>query len=163
MTAVTHAAWTPGPMKCSSGENPGCCWWGRGAIQTTGPNNYGNLQNNVFSKIDELKHINLCENPEAICENESTKWLGAIFYWAHDVQGFEHASTKDNFHKSLDKFVASGFDRKSSTVNGSDFATGTGGMVNNGSWSSTPHRNEKRLNNFDYIIHLLKEAGGDSC
>jgi predicted chitinase len=43
MTAVTHASWTPGPMKCSSSENPGCCWWGRGAIQTTGPNNYGNL------------------------------------------------------------------------------------------------------------------------
>jgi len=59
--------------------------------------------------------------------------------------------------------VASGFDRKASTVNGSDFATGTGGMVNNGSWSSTPHRNDKRLNNFDYIMDLLKKAGGDSC
>lgn len=117
----------------------------------------------MFSKIDELSHINLCKNPEAICQNESTKWLGAIFYWAHDVQGFEHGSTKKNFHESLNKFVESGFDRKSSVVSGSDFATGTGGMVNNGSWSSTPHKNEKRLNNFDFIMDILKKGGADSC
>ena len=31
----------------------GCCWWGRGAIQTTGPNNYGLLNQEVVQKIDK--------------------------------------------------------------------------------------------------------------
>jgi len=44
MTAVTYADFTDGPMKCAPGTvTEGCCWWGRGAIQTTGPNNYGYL------------------------------------------------------------------------------------------------------------------------
>lgn len=164
MTAETFASWTPGPMKCTPGTvTEGCCWWGRGAIQTTGPNNYGNLQKEVFSKVPELQHIDLCSNPEAICQNDETKWLGAIFYWANDVQGFTHASTKSNFHTSLDKFVDSSFKRSQSIVNGADFASGTGGMVNNGGWSRTPHKNGKRLANFDFIMSILKDGGLTSC
>ena len=36
MTAETHASWTPGPLTCGPGTvTENCCWWGRGAIQTT--------------------------------------------------------------------------------------------------------------------------------
>jgi len=70
MTAETYASWTPGPMKCApGGATAGCCWWGRGAIQTTGPNNYGLLNKEVYAKIDSLKAIDLCTNPEGICQH----------------------------------------------------------------------------------------------
>jgi len=89
MIAETAASWvTLGPMKCTPGTvTEGCCWWGRGAIQTTGPNNYGLLNREVVQKISSLtaKNVDLCSNPEAMCQHPETKWLGAIFYWANDV------------------------------------------------------------------------------
>lgn len=96
MTATTAASWAPGPLKCVPGTaTESCCWWGRGAIQTTGPNNYGLLNQEVFAKIPELKHINLCRNPQAVCDtsdgNQQKNWLGAIHYWAHNVQGYSNA------------------------------------------------------------------------
>ena len=40
--ALTWASWAPGPMQCGPGTpTEKCCWWGRGAIQLTGPYNYG--------------------------------------------------------------------------------------------------------------------------
>ena len=115
MTAVTKAFWvTKGPMECKPGTvTEGCCWWGRGAIQTTGPNNYGKLNKEVIKKVQkfvDLK-IDLCENPEAICQHEDMKWIGAMFYWANDVQGFEWPDQKKTFEASFKKYVESGFDR----------------------------------------------------
>lgn len=79
------------------------------------------------------------------------------------MQGFSDPRYKKNFFTSLKKFVNGKFKRSASVVNGADFASGTGGVVNNGWWSSTPHKNEKRLNNFDMIIHELKAGGMESC
>lgn len=166
MTAETFAHWTPGPMKCKPGTaTAGCCWWGRGAIQTTGPNNYGLLNREVISKIDSLKakNIDICRNPEAMCQHPETKWIGAIFYWANDVQGYSDERYRTNFFTSLNKFVDSRFQRRSSVVSGADFAAGTGGVVNNGWWSSTPHGNYKRVANFDKIISIFKSAGMTTC
>lgn len=59
----------------------------------------------------------------------------------------------------MKKFVDSGFDRAASAVNGADFASGTGGVVNNGSWTATAHGNTNRLAYFDKIMAILKEAG----
>ena len=37
MTAETWATWAPGPLECTPGTvTEKCCWWGRGAIHTTG-------------------------------------------------------------------------------------------------------------------------------
>lgn len=160
MKAVTFAKWTKGPIECTPGTGTEkCCWWGRGAIQTTGPNNYGLLNKDVFQKLDSLKHINLCENPEAICQHDDTKWIGAIFYWANNVQGFTDPVYKKNFHTSLDRFVDGDLSLSASKVNGVDFASGTGGVVNNGFWERTPHKNDKRLNNFNMIMEELKAGG----
>lgn len=158
MTAVTYASWTPGPMRCAPNTiTEGCCWWGRGAIQTTGPTNYGLLNSEVIAKIPSLqsKGVDLCSNPEAICQHEETKWLGAIFYWANNVQGYEDSVQKDIFFDSLSLFVDSGFSLEDSKIAGADFASGTGGVVNNGSWSLTPHGNHKRLANFNKIMSIL--------
>ncbi len=40
-----------------------------------------------------------------------------------------------------------------------DFASGTGGVVNNGSWISTAHEDAKRVANFDTIVDAFKVAG----
>lgn len=168
MTAVTFAKWTPGPMKCAPGtETEGCCWWGRGAIQTTGPNNYGLLNHEVFAKIPSLAHIDLCRNPEGICDtsdgNKQKNWLGAVHYWAHNVQGYEDAKYKRNWMTSLNQFVDGNFSLSASRVNGSDFASGTGSVVNNGFWGSGAHKNDKRVNNFRWILDELKQAGMATC
>ena len=89
MVAETAASWaTKGKMKCAPGTvTEGCCWWGRGAIQTTGPNNYGLLNQEVIVKIPALasRNVDICTNPEAMCQHAETKWLGAVFYWANNV------------------------------------------------------------------------------
>merc|ERR1712203_236416 len=122
MTAETYASWTPGPMQCVPGtETEGCCWWGRGAIQTTGPHNYKMLQQDVVSKVDSLSGTDLCTNPEAMCQVGELKWMGALYYWASVVQ------KAGPFQASLEAFIASGLDDVS-------FNTGAGGMVNNGFW-----------------------------
>ena len=74
-----------------------CCWWGRGAIQTTGPNNYGLLQRDVISRLPHHDGVDLCTNPEAICQYDDIKYLGAIFYWANNVQGFTWPSQAATF------------------------------------------------------------------
>ena len=74
------------------------------------------------------------------------------------VQGKLDPTQAATFHTSLQMFVDSGFDRAASVHNGADLAAGTGGLVNNGYWSSTPHGNENRVANFDFIITLLLEV-----
>ena len=156
MTAETYASWTPGPMTCIPNTvTAGCCWWGRGAIQTTGPHNYRMLQLDVVSKISSLSSIDLCVNPEAICQGDAMKWLGGLYYWASIVQA------DVNYQPSLDAFVAADFDRSASVVSGADFAGGTGALVNNGAWSAfgPAHKNEKRVANFDALVQALRAAG----
>jgi len=154
MTAETYASWTPGPLKCEPGTvTEGCCWWGRGAIQTTGPHNYKMLQDEVVSELPSLANIDLCENPEAICQNEQLKWLGALYYWTSVVQ------TSLQFETSLYNYVATGFDDTGSMVDGASFNDGTGGMVNNGYWGAQAHGNTGRTEYFHKIIAALELAG----
>lgn len=154
MTAETYASWTPGPMKCEPGTpTAGCCWWGRGAIQTTGPHNYKMLQDEVVSELPALAGVDLCANPEAICQNEQLKWLGALYYWTSVVQ------TSVPFETSLYNFVVTGFSDEGSVVGGASFNAGTGGMVNNGYWGAQAHGNPGRMSYFHDIINALKEAG----
>jgi len=64
---------------------------------------------------------------------------------------------------SLNQFVEGNFSLSASKVNGSDFASGTGSVVNNGFWGSGAHKNEKRVNNFRWILDELKQAGLATC
>jgi len=59
--------------------------------------------------------------------------------------------------------VDGNFDRSASVVDGNDFASGTGGVVNNGYWHATAHQNPKRLDYFDEIVSVLKGAGMETC
>lgn len=154
MVAETYASWTPGPMMCAPGTlTEGCCWWGRGAIQTTGPHNYAQLQRDVLNKLPQFEDVDLCANPEAICQVDELKWLGALYYWTSVVQ------EETSFSCSLQKFAESGFDLSASIVDGVNFPTGCGGSVNNGYWASTPHGNIGRLHYFNLLMQAFKNAG----
>ncbi len=153
MKAETFASWTPGPLECVPGTvTEKCCWWGRGAIQTTGPHNYGELQRNIIAKIPELKGVDVCVNPEAICQRKELKWIGALYYWTSVVQ-------KDpNFSVSIGRYVSSGFNLVASKVGGADFASGCGGSVNNGRWAVKAHGDGNRLANFKRIIDAFRKV-----
>ena len=161
MTAETYASWTPGPMECIPGTaTEKCCWWGRGAIQTTGPHNYGQLQRNIVSKVPGLAGVDICTNPEAMCQKKQLKWLGAMYYWTSVVQ------KEASFAPSLAQFVSSGFDLAASTVGGADFASGCGGSVNNGRWAAQAHGNPGRLKYFNALMDAFRvdravTSGGD--
>merc|ERR1712242_623682 len=93
MTATTHASWTASPMKCEPlTPRQGCRWWGRGAIQTTGPLNYRKMQQALDSLVNDAtfgasaRTVDLCTNPGAVCEKADLKWFGAIEYWTRIVQ-----------------------------------------------------------------------------
>jgi len=156
MTAVTKASWAK-QIECSpdAGDFPAgtrkCCWWGRGAIQTTGPTNYGLLNKNIIKKasLPEIAGVDLCVDPEAICRPQypSLKWIGAVEYWVRVVQGFSE------FKPDLEALVNNGF------VDSSGFNKGAGSAVNNGQWNGHAHAESNRQAIFETLIEALKDAG----
>lgn len=152
MSAETSASWaTLGPMECTPGtDTEGCCWWGRGAIQTTGPHNYGVLQRDVVSSMSLEEEngdpVDLCLNPEAMCQHEELKCVGAAYYWTTVVQA------EDCYFSAIDTYIESGYDASASTSSCYSFASGIGGSVNNGMWNSDAHGNTGRLAYFDNLM-----------
>jgi len=128
-------------LKCGSGYDPdltNCCWWGRGSIQTTGPGNYGELQHNVVKHSDSaaLKDVDLCKNPEKLCENDELKFVAGIYFWVTQVQA------DACYEETLDVYL-SNYELKVS-VNKPDYscrawAYGIGGKVNMGNWNREAH------------------------
>merc|ERR1719461_2090983 len=109
-------------MECTPGTaTEGCCWWGRGAIQTTGPYNYGQLQADVVSRLPGYENVDLCSNPEALCQNDGLKFVGALYYWTSMVQ------QEACFDAALDLVVANGsFDYNAAPPNCYKFSSGAG-------------------------------------
>merc|ERR1711948_111927 len=75
----------------------GCCWWGRGVIQTTGVCNFGKLNYYLGKRAaDEgrdalFPQIDFCTNPNSICEEGAPpelKWIAGFFYWLNAVQTY---------------------------------------------------------------------------
>eukprot|EP00985_Skeletonema_marinoi_P007176 scaffold3135_cov181-Skeletonema_marinoi.AAC.1 len=60
-------------------EVEGCCWWGRGVIQTTGRCNFGKLNKNIGTgggATALYPNIDFCNNPQSICDGPSDlKWI----------------------------------------------------------------------------------------
>ena len=120
----------------------GCCWWGRGVIQTSGPCNIGKL--NYFmgkGAVDRgdvtalFPTIDFCANPEAICDPSQPaelKWIAGMFYWINAVQSYE----KDgwNYLTELKKFVNGNGNLEKSVTDASftTFINSVSGIVNRG-------------------------------
>jgi len=75
----------------------GCCWWGRGVIQTTGVCNFGKLNYYMGARGARENRtvlyptLDFCKNPESVCDPTSPpelKWIAGFFYWLNDVQSY---------------------------------------------------------------------------
>jgi len=75
----------------------GCCWWGRGVIQTTGTCNFGKLNYYMGARGHKENRtvlypdFDFCKNPEVICNPSSPpalKWIAGFFYWLNSVQSY---------------------------------------------------------------------------
>jgi len=155
MVAETYASWAvQGPMRCDPGTSTaGCCWWGRGAIQTTGPHNYAALQTDVISQMSGQETTDLCTNPEAICQDDQLIWIGALYYWTSVVQ------TDSCFNSTLNAYAdSSGFHPCASVTGCLSFNRGTGGKVNNGQWNAPAHGESGRIRAFERYMGAINDA-----
>lgn len=114
----------------------GCCWWGRGVIQTTGRCNFGKLnhylgKSHLGGKFPGpatvlYPDISFCEDPEVICKSKKhpeLKWIAGLFYWMSSVQNY----TKNgwSYLPKLKAYVDGG-------MTDASFVDGVSGIVNRG-------------------------------
>lgn len=73
----------------------GCCWWGRGVIQTTGVCNFGKLNYYLGARAARegrtamFPEVDFCRDPEAICastKHPELKWIAGFYYFMTEVQ-----------------------------------------------------------------------------
>jgi len=139
----------------------GCCWWGRGVIQTSGVCNFGKLNYFIGKRAaDEGREsryptIDFCKDPEAICsskEHKELKWIAGFFYWINEVQPYERDGW--NYIAELHKFVEGG-------MVGDSFINAVSGIVNRGCHNPPCGTGEldggpERAQNFREVIDAMK-------
>ena len=89
----------------------GCCWWGRGVIQTTGRCNFGKLNKNLGAGAQNglYPDINFCSNPQALCDGPSElKWIAGIFFWVSEVESYQELFGLINYKQWVHTFVDMG-------------------------------------------------------
>lgn len=143
----------------------GCCWWGRGAIQTSGICNYGRLNYYLGKRAaDEGRSsrypdVDLCKTPDAICSSTQypeLKWVAAMFYWLDSVQAYDEGGW--NYLTALHSFVDGG-------MRGDSFINSVSGIVNRGCHnppcaSGPLDGGPDRLANFLKVLNILLEDHG---
>jgi len=179
-------SWKSCPGGCENGARPdlevgreartdveGCCFWGRGAIQTTGVCNFGKLNYFMGKKAADrgqpalFPDVDFCTDPGAICgsEHPELRWIAGFFYWLNDVQEYDVRGAA--YIDTLHAWVDSGADL--SDVSLVDMASG---IVNRGCHDAPlegiggfdpcgngeVHAWDNRRKNFAAIWSVLKEA-----
>ena len=143
----------------------GCCWWGRGVIQTSGICNFGKLNYYLGKRAaDEGREsrypsIDFCKDPEAICASRQyteLKWVAGMFYWMESVQTYDSAGW--NYMDELHKFVDEG-------MTNMDFIDSVSGIVNRGCHNppcgtGELHSREERQENFVKVLAEFEDAAG---
>jgi len=141
----------------------GCCWWGRGVIQTTGTCNFGKL--NFFMgkrAADEGRssiypQIDFCKNPNSICDPSSPpelKWVAGMFYWLNAVQPYSSGGW--DYIAELKKWVDNGMQKGDRS-----FINGASGIVNRGCHNPPNcgtgelHAATERAANFDKVLEAM--------
>jgi len=145
----------------------GCCWWGRGVIQTTGVCNFGKLnyylgkrahnegRNALFPQLD------FCKNPNAICDPASppeVKWIAGFFYWLNSVQPYSNvvAGSSYNYINELKQWVDKGM-----PISDNSFIDGASGIVNRGCHNPPHcgtgelHAPQERRANFKKVLEAM--------
>lgn len=140
----------------------GCCWWGRGVIQTTGVCNFGKLNFYLVERAARdgrsalYPGIDFCKNPGAICAPDSPpelKWVAGFFYWLNAVQPYEKAGW--NYIAELKRWVDGGMDTSDTS-----FIDGASGIVNRGCHdppcgTGQLHGRTNRVANFKKVLSAL--------
>lgn len=112
----------------------GCCWWGRGVIQTTGVCNFGKLNYYMGKRAAQegraamFPEVDFCRNPGAICDAGSPpelKWVAGLFYWLNAVQPYNSGGW--NYVAELKRWVDGGM-----SLSDTSFINGASGIVNRG-------------------------------
>jgi hypothetical protein len=133
----TGAANAPAPAfgREARTDVEGCCWWGRGVIQTTGVCNFGKLnyfmgaraanegRNSLFPSVD------FCNDPQAICSSKQhpeLKWIAGLFYYQSEVQPWD--SEGFNYQQEVIEYVEQGM----TPAAGKSLVDKVSGIVNRG-------------------------------
>lgn len=141
----------------------GCCWWGRGVIQTTGVCNFGKLNYFMGKRAaDEGREANypdidFCKRPDAICDPEGPpelKWVAGFFYWMQTVQPYDVRGW--DYIDELKAWVDGGMD-----LSDTSFIDGASGIVNRGCHdppcgTGPLHATAERRRNFAEVITAMK-------
>lgn len=142
----------------------GCCWWGRGVIQTTGVCNFGKLNYYIGRRAasegrDSLfPSVDFCRNPGAICDASGPpelKWVAGLFFWMNAVEPYSSGGW--NYVAELKRWVDAGM---SSTDN--SFIDGVSGIVNRGCHNPPAcgtgelHGGANRAANFRKVLAALR-------
>jgi len=178
---IKTGGWTFSGEGCSDGACPGsaaplfgeaegrtdvegCCWWGRGVIQTTGTCNFGKLNYYMGKRAaDEGRTaiypgVDFCRNPSAICDPSGPselKWVAGLFYWLNAVQPYAKGGW--NYMDELKRWVDGGM-----VASDSSFIDGASGIVNRGCHNPPNcgtgelHAGEKRAQNFRKVLKAMK-------
>jgi len=115
----------------------GCCWWGRGIIQLTGPCNIGKLDR-ILKGTKYLKDgESLCTNPALLCSSSHPllKYIAGMVYWCTSVQnydkdGYNYIQDLENFSTLFEKNPQQTIDTMSFTEG--QFIYSVSGIVNRG-------------------------------
>lgn len=141
----------------------GCCWWGRGVIQTTGVCNFGKLNYYLGKRAaDEgrdplFPQIDFCKTPGFICEAGSPpelKWIAGIFYWLNSVQPYIAPGWQ--YFDELKSWVDNGMN-----TNDAGFIDGASGIVNRGCHNPPNcgtgelHGTQERRANFKKVLQAM--------
>jgi hypothetical protein len=165
------------PSKAVSGKGrtdvEGCCWWGRGVIQTTGICNFGKLNYFLGKKAADrgaaalYPDVDFCRDPGEICRgaHPDLKWVAGFFYWLETVQPYDKRGAE--YMRTLHAWVDAGAHLSDHTL--IDMASG---IVNRGCHDA-PHSPsepdpcgngvldavEERRRNFAEVMNAFKDAG----
>jgi len=143
----------------------GCCWWGRGVIQTTGICNFGKLNYYMGKRAaDEGREsaypdVDFCKDPGIICNSEKhkeLKWIAGMFYWITSLQVYNDGW---NYMDNLKRFVSSG-------MSDDTFIDAVSGIVNRGCHdppcgTGPLDGGYERKENFHKVLEVLFEENGD--
>lgn len=98
----------------------GCCWWGRGALQTRGPCNIGKINFYLGKKGADMgsqtlyPNFDFCQFPEALCasaDDNNLRWNAGLFEWAERIQRYNVDGW--NYENELNKFIQEGMSSNS--------------------------------------------------
>lgn len=101
----------PAGNSASRSDVEGCCWWGRGVIQTRGTCDIGKINHFLGKNAEDSPYPNLdfCEDPEALCAStqyKELKWVAGMASWTMRVQAYNQDGW--GYIPELIKFVDGG-------------------------------------------------------